>query len=287
MPKLYSSGNHERINLLILILSAANLPYAVVKSEDGWSLWVKDAHLEKATQKIDAYFQENPVLPPETHAPLTPSRPTTTGIGAAALLLLVHVAVTHDKAQDAVVTTFGANADRIMSGDIRRTVTALMLHSGPVHLMGNLAGIILFGTAVCTLTGSGPGWLMILLAGILGNLANAVFYQTDHLSIGASTAVFGAVGILTAIRFRQKNTPSGWKNRAWLPLAAGIALLALLGTEGARTDIMAHLFGLLSGLIIGTAYAYFIWRPLPKRYQNACWLITAGVLVIAWLPLWP
>jgi rhomboid protease GluP len=284
MPKLYSSNSHERINLLILILSAANVPYAVVKSADGWGIWVKDTHLEKATQKIDAYFRENPVLPPEPHAPLTPSRPTTTGIGAAALLLLVHAAVTHYQTQDTVIATFGANADRIVSGEFYRAVTALMLHSGPVHLIGNLAGIILFGTAVCSLTGSGPGWLMILLTGILGNIANAVFYQTAHLSIGASTAIFGAIGILTAIRFRQKNSPAGWKYRAWLPLAAGLALLAMLGTEGAQTDIMAHLFGLLSGLFIGTAHAYFIWRPLPKRYQNGCWLVTGGILAIAWLP---
>lgn len=284
MPKLYSASTREHINLLILILSAANLPHAVVKTEGGWDIWVQDAHMEKAARKIDAYFRENPVLPPETVAPLTPSYPTATGLGAAALLLLVHVAAIYHNARGAVFSAFGGNADRIMSGEVYRAVTALMLHSGPVHLIGNMAGIVLFGTAVCAHTGSGPGWLMILLTGILGNIANAAFYQTAHLSVGASTAIFGAIGILTAIRFRQKTSRSGWKNRAWLPLGAGLALLALLGTEGAQTDIMAHLFGLISGLLIGTAHALFIWHPLPKKYQYGCWLVTAGILVGAWLP---
>jgi rhomboid protease GluP len=283
MPKLFSSGSKEQVNLFILILSASNLPYAVVKSDDGWSLWVKDADLEKAAQKIDAYYRENPEIPPEPYAPLTPSHPTPTGIGAAALLLLIHAAVTYHNVQDAVFTSFGGNADRIKAGEVHRAVTALMLHSGPVHLMGNMAGIALFGTAVCSLTGAGPGWLMILLTGILGNIANALFYQTAHLSVGASTAVFGAIGILTAIRFRQKSSAGSWKNRTWLPLAAGLALLALLGTEGEHTDIMAHFFGLLSGLIIGTAHALFIWRPLPIKYQHGCWLVTAGILISAWL----
>ncbi|MFH0724780.1 MAG: rhomboid family intramembrane serine protease [Pseudomonadota bacterium] len=284
MPKLYSSSNKKQLNLLILILSASNLPYAVVKSDDGWSLWVKDAHLEKATQKIEAYFRENPEIPPDINAPLPPPLPTTTGIGAAALLLSIHAAVAYYYAREAVFASFGASADRIINGgEVYRAVTALMLHDGPVHLMGNMAGIALFGTAVCAITGAGPGWLMILLSGILGNLANAVFYQTAHLSVGASTAIFGAIGILTAIRLRQKTGGAGWKKRAWLPLAAGLALLAALGTEGEHTDIMAHLFGLLSGLIIGAAHALFIWRPPPKTYQHGCWLVAAGILAWAWL----
>jgi rhomboid protease GluP len=283
MPKLYSSSSKKQLNLRILILSASNLPYAVVKSDDGWSIWVKDAHLEKAAQKIEVYFRENTEIPPEPSAPLPPFHPTMSGIWAAALLLLIYAAVTYHNAQEAFFESFGASADRIMAGEIHRAVTALMLHSGPVHLAGNLAGIALFGTAVCSLTGAGPGWLMILVTGILGNVANALFYQTAHLSVGASTAVFGAIGILTAMRFRQKSIPSGSKKRAWLPLAAGLALLALLGTEGEHTDIMAHLFGLVSGLLIGTMHALFIWRPLPKKYQHGCWLMTAGILISAWL----
>jgi rhomboid protease GluP len=191
--------------------------------------------------------------------------------------------VAFHNARDTCFASFGASADRINAGDVYRAVTALMLHDGPVHLMGNMAGIALFGTAVCAITGAGPGWLMILLTGFLGNLANAAFYGTAHLSVGASTAIFGAIGILTAIRFRQKTGPAGWKNRAWLPLAAGLALLAVLGTEGEHTDIMAHLFGLLSGLLIGAAHSLFIWRPLPKKYQHGCWLATAGIIAWAWL----
>jgi membrane associated rhomboid family serine protease len=283
MPKLYSSNNKKQLNLLILILSASNLPYAVIKSDDGWSLWVKDAHLKKATQKIEAYFLENPEIPPDITAPAPPRPPTTTGIGAAALLLSIHAAVAYHNARDAVFSSFGANADRIMAGEVHRAVTALMLHAGPVHLMGNMAGIALFGTAVCAITGAGPGWLMILLSGILGNLANAAFHRTAHLSVGASTAIFGAIGILSTIRLRQKTEHVGWKNRVWLPLAAGLALLAVLGTEGEHTDIMAHLFGLISGLLIGAAHAFIIWRPLPKTYQHVCWLVTAGIFAWACL----
>jgi membrane associated rhomboid family serine protease len=287
MPKLYSSRNKKQVNLLILILSASNLPHAVVKSEDGWSIWVKDAHLEKATQKIDAYFRENPEIPSGTGPAVPPSRPTMTGIGAAALLLFIHVAVTVHNAREAFYAAFAASADRIMAGDIHRAVTALMMHAGPVHLVGNMAGIALFGTAVSAVAGPGTGWLMILLSGILGNIANAAFYRTAHLSVGASTSIFGAIGILTAIRFRQKTDTAGWKNRAWLPLAASLALLAALGTEGAHTDIMAHLFGLLSGLIIGAVHAILIRRPLPKPYQHGCWLVTAGILTWAWLQSLP
>lgn len=285
MPKLYAALSKEKLNLYILILSAANLPHAVIRSEEGWSLWVKEADLEKAARKIEAYHTENPEVPKEISHPSQrpPPYPFGTAILVGGLLLLTHAAMAYHQVEDVLFAKFGANADRIMSGEIYRAVTALMLHSGTVHLTGNLAGIILFGAAVCGLTGSGLGWLLILSTGIAGNLANACFYQTDHLSVGASTAIFGAVGILTVNELLRKGKSTGWKKRAWLPLAAGLALLSLLGTEGPQTDLMAHLFGFMSGLLIGALQATFIWYPPPPKYQYGCWSITTIILLSSWL----
>jgi membrane associated rhomboid family serine protease len=181
-----------------------------------------------------------------------------------------------------MVDKFGAVSDRIMDGDLFRTVTALMLHSGLVHLMGNMVGIALFGTAVCGVTRPGVGWLMVLLTGALGNLVNAAVQSPVHRSIGASTAVFGAIGLLSAFQFWSKYRRPGHRLKAWLPLAGGLALLGILGTSGVRTDVMAHLFGLVAGLLIGTPYILFIHRPLPDKHQTIAWCITVGILVLAW-----
>ena len=44
--------------------------------------------------------------------------------------------------------------------------------------------------------------------------------------------------------------------RAWMPIAAGLALLGMLGSGGLRVDIWAHLCGLLIGAVLGIAVGY-------------------------------
>ena len=91
----------------------------------------------------------------------------------------------------------------------------------------------------------------MLLAGALGNGMNALWYRTGHLSIGASTAVFGAVGILAATQLTLDKTagPRPWLERA-APVVGGLALLGMLGASP-HSDLLAHLFGLFAGILGG------------------------------------
>jgi rhomboid protease GluP len=156
-----------------------------------------------------------------------------------------------------------------------------MLHGGYPHLAGNMAGIAVFGTAVCNITGAGVGWLMILLTGILGNLANAALFQYGHISIGASTAVFGAVGILAAYQLYRKIQIPGQRMRAWLPIAGGLALLAFLGSSE-HSDLTAHLFGFIAGIFLGLFYARHLRSVLTKRHQIYCMAATIITVVLSW-----
>ena len=157
-----------------------------------------------------------------------------------------------------------------------------MLHADIPHLAGNMVGIAIFGTWVCNITGAGVGWLMILLSGILGNLANAALFQYRHNSIGASTAVFGAVGFLAAYQLYLKINIVGQRRKAWIPLAGGLALLAFLGS-GAHSDITAHLFGFLSGFFLGLFYAVLLHRLLKKRHQICAMVTAIGIVTFSWL----
>lgn len=138
---------------------------------------------------------------------------------------------------------------------IWRAVTALTLHSDVVHLVSNIVGGIGFVLLVCRLFGAGLGWLLVLLSGVLGNLITAVLYYPDpHLAIGASTAVFGALGVLTAsgiwmtVSAREvKLSLPQWM----LPLVGGVVLLGLLGVGEGPVDVLAHLNGFLAGAVLG------------------------------------
>ena len=169
-----------------------------------------------------------------------------------------------------------------MGGEAYRCVTALFLHADAAHLSGNMVALIIFGGALCQIAGVGVTWMMILICGILGNLINATFHETGHLSIGASTSVFGAVGMLCAVRaVDAARTGHGWRQVAFA-LGGGIALLAFLGTS-AKSDMGAHLFGFLVGIGLGGVYGLLKSSPFTSGTQLLCSIVAAFLSVLAWV----
>ena len=67
--------------------------------------------------------------------------------------------------------------------------------------------------------------------------------------------------------------------RAWAPLAAGLGVLAMLGAGGGRTDLWAHLFGLLTGAVIGLLASRRLLRP-PGVWIQGCFGVLAATLVL-------
>ena len=140
------------------------------------------------------------------------------------------------------------------SGEWWRTVTALTLHADLSHLAANLASGLLFAMFLLPLLGTGWTWALIVASGTAGNLLNALGYRHEpHFSLGASTAVFGALGILTACQtldaMRLTRAVRLWE--IILPFGAGLSLLAYLGTGDEHTDLLAHFWGFVAGLILG------------------------------------
>lgn len=279
---LYTDISHEEANTYALVLTSYGISYAVRRTAHGWELRVADEVRKEALSLIEAYREENAA---ETGAeePASmeyPAEKTFTGVWVSLFLLAAHLARLSASDPSEIVGRAGAGAEQILSGEFFRTLTAMTLHADFLHLAGNLVGIALFGTAVCHLTGAGLGWLMILASGMLGNLANAWLFQSNHLSIGASTAVFGAVGILGAVQTcRRRSSTTGF--RAWLPLAGGLALLAFLGA-GRHSDITAHLFGFLAGAVLGSAYELRVGAPPEKRWQRRFLVLTGAAVVLSW-----
>jgi len=282
LTKICVNLTHNQADTYGLVLASYGLKYSVKQTADGWEIWVAESSCQKALNLITEYIRENQhlVLPGEPQKPR--HKKTYTGLWASVLLLACHIASNMGNAPDTFIKSYGSSASDILNGEVYRTVTSLMLHSGYVHLAGNMAGIAIFGTAVCNLTGRGAGWLMILLTGIIGNLVNAALFEYGHMSIGASTAVFGAVGILAAHQFYSKIRVPGRRKKAWIPLAGGLALLGFLGS-GAHSDLTAHLFGFMAGIGLGLVHALYLKQFIDKRHQAYCLAITIGTIILAWV----
>src|SRR5262249_4315028 len=94
-----------------------------------------------------------------------------------------------------------------------------------------------------------------------------------HDSVGASTALFGAIGILAATQVVARG-PLSVARKRWIIVAASLALLALLGTSP-DADLLAHLFGLMVGGCLGVVAALVRSGPLGPVTQ---WALAAAVL---------
>jgi membrane associated rhomboid family serine protease len=176
-----------------------------------------------------------------------------------------------------------AHAERILQGELWRPVTALTLHADVAHALSNAVAAALFLSAVSSIMGAGLACALVLLAGAGGNLANAFLHGPLHVAVGASTAVFGAVGLLGSLGVtrRRRSALSRW--RAWLPVAAALALLGMLGSGGQRVDIWAHLFGLLVGAVLGILIPVVTPRAPGLRIQWACGTAAVAVLIYCWI----
>ena len=175
-----------------------------------------------------------------------------------------------------------ADADRILLGELWRTVTALTLHANLAHALSNAIGITLFLGALSSILGPGLGSALVLLAGAGGNLANALIHGSAHVSVGASTSVFGAVGMLGGLGLARRGRKKVPRRRAWVPVAAALALLAMLGAGGERVDVLAHLFGFLFGGVLGFLSAFVTPRPPGLRIQWACGTAAFALLIYCW-----
>jgi membrane associated rhomboid family serine protease len=146
-----------------------------------------------------------------------------------------------------------------------------------------MAGIALFGSLVASAFGTGPGWLLILLSGILGNMASALLHGSGYVSIGASTAVFGAIGLLVGKAIVRRHRQNEDRRKAWLPLGGGLAFLAMLGATGQRVDLTAHFLGLCAGLLLGVLASRFSRHFRSRRSHTICLASAIGLTIAAWL----
>ena len=178
-----------------LVLVAEGMSAVVQRASDGYALCVRDSDVERATAILDLYDSENPPAP---QIEVEPDHPDAFNAALATMgALLIFFLVTG--ARDARVRWFergSADAERILSGELWRTVTALTLHADLGHVLGNAFAGALFLTSVGRSLGPGLALALALVAGAGGNFVNAVLHGTAHSSVGASTSVFGAIGLL-------------------------------------------------------------------------------------------
>ena len=243
-----------------LVVLAMGQGYWLMPDEGGYRLLVEPQSIEPVRDQLSRFDRESIGWPPLPADSAPPARQFAliTPLLWALSILAVFWEQNHSPGR---WEDFGAVDARAIfhHGEWWRLGTALFLHADLEHLLSNLFfGVFVFSTVLTTI-GRGRGWLLLAAASIGGNLAAAALnYSASYHSLGASTAIFAGLGLLTgrAVRaLRRGGRPHPWRG-VWVPLAAGVTLLALYGAGGREVDAVAHVTGFAAGLALGTAFAY-------------------------------
>ncbi len=249
----------------------------------GIGLFVAAADAADARHELAAYEHENAPRRRAVRPAAAIHQGWPAALAYALLLLFFYGAARRDLWGIDWLEAGAVQAGLMRAGEEWRAVTALTLHLDHGHLIGNLLAGMAIGTLAAQLLGPGLAWLAILLAGTLGNLLAALLRAPDHTAIGASTAVFAALGIVSAFTRQRRWLQRDLRLRRLAPLGAGVLLLAYLGFGGERTDVGAHVAGFAVGLAVGWVLAR--WYERVPRGTRAQWRyggLAAGLLLLSW-----
>ena len=155
-----------------------------------------------------------------------------------------------------------------------RLVTAIFLHADLLHIGMNLWCLFDLGPAVESLFGSAKFLVIYLVTGIVGFLLS-LWWSPYGVSIGASGAVLGLIGVLIGVSFHHGGLGKAYRGQLW----RWVMYIFVFGLFFA-VDNAAHAGGLLSGLVLG--YAIPEGEPQTRTGENL-WnaLAVFSVLVIA------
>jgi membrane associated rhomboid family serine protease len=279
-----------------LVLEAVGIPHATAQMGGEHVVAVPGELAERAARELAQYEHENRGWRRPEELPLALSEGWPAVVAWTLGLVLVD-ALANSRGFGVDWLAAGASdAALVRAGELWRTATALTLHADFVHLASNIVFGALFVALVCELLGNGLALLAIVGAGALGNLANAWIRNPEFSSIGASTAVFAALGIVGAHRWQRRKLVRSRGVASWVPLVASAFLLAYLGAGarqddwgpdaagGRSIDVGGHVCGFLVGALLGAVLGRFVdKRPVSTAAQVGFGFAALALLAGAWL----
>jgi membrane associated rhomboid family serine protease len=151
-------------------------------------------------------------------------------------------------------------------------LTAMFLHGGWAHLLGNMLYLFVFGDNVEDRLGHGRYLVFYLVSGIVATFAFAAVNATSTTTlVGASGAIAGILGAYL-VMYPTATVRTFIPPFFFIPLPAvlvlgGWFLLQLfannVGQSGAGVAYMAHVAGFVAGIVMALLLGQRPRRPLP------------------------
>lgn len=168
-------------------------------------------------------------------------------------------------------------------GEWYRLVSSMFVHVNLVHLAMNMLSLFWIGVPVESRLGRSRFLATYFVCGIAGSAASYAALPAYGISLGASGAIFGLLGVLAALAYREKLNMQ--------PVITVILLNLIFSFSVPGISWQAHVGGLVAGLVLGAALAYaprpravVSWFRNPQNYvptaTGAAILLVAAIIVM-------
>ncbi len=285
--EVFRSVRLAECNERAFMLYAVGIASAIARDSHGYVLLVDSVESAAARDHLRLYEVERLNRPSRPPLPQLHPHAWVGSLAYALVITAVAFAISNGLGRLDAFDLGELNAGLVRSGQWWRIWTALTLHLDGPHLWANMVAGVWFGYLASRLLGTGHAWFLTVAGAGLANWIEAFVGPVTHRAVGASTAVFATLGLLSAYSWRTRLAyPQRWALR-WGPLVAGVVLLAWTGTggesldgqakpAGETVDVAAHVLGFLVGLLLGAGAALAPLSRMLNRLPQ--WL--AGVFAL-------
>ena len=166
---VFESSNRRSLADRALVLAAAKIPHQVIDDAATAALVVPAEYSTLAAKELQLYDDENPPIRPKPQRRVRYQDPVPGVIGYFLVVCAVAWLAGYGFFGHDWFDAGRVDGTLIRNGEWWRTITALTLHSGARHLVGNLVFGVFFGLFAGRLLGSGVAWLAIVVAAAVGN----------------------------------------------------------------------------------------------------------------------
>lgn len=149
--------------------------------------------------------------------------------------------------RDTIVEAGALVRDRVAAGEWWRIVSAMFLHGGFDHVLGNVVVLYIVGLACEHAFGGARTTFVYFASGVAGGLVSLA--ASPGPSVGASGAIFGVIAAVIVVLYRHQDRFYLRDKRIGFVLAMWAGWQILTGLANPFIDNFAHLGGLAGGAL--------------------------------------
>jgi rhomboid protease GluP len=170
-------------------------------------------------------------------------------------MFIVELATGALKDSESIIGAGALHRDSVLRGEVWRMVSAMFLHGGIDHLLGNCVVLYIVGMGCEHGVGIWRTTVVYFVGGLCGSLLSVI--ASPGPSVGASGAIFGLTGGLMIFLYRHRDMFFLREKRTSIVLAVWAAYQIGVGFLTPFVDNFAHIGGLIGG-------ALCMWPMKPR-----------------------